>query len=717
MSTGSPDPAPTAGPALPRGLVANPRLSRWVSVGRDGTVTVRVGKVELGQGILTALAQIAADELDVDLPAIRMQAASTAEGPDEGLTAGSLSVADSGAAVRQVCAEVRALFVAEAARTLAADPADVTVSGGVASTPGGSRRVSYAELADRIDLEREVDGSVRAKAIPESRLVGTSVPRLDLPDKITGRPRFIQDLTLPGQLSGRVVRPPSPAATLTGVDTAVVDALPGVVSVLRDGDFLGVVAQDEETAERAAAVLAGTARWHEEPTLPDEDDLPRFLRDGPAESFVVAEPDPSGVPDRAVRRIRASYSRPFLAHASMAPSCGAARWDGEGVSVWSHSQGIHALQRAIALALGSDIDQVGVRHVESAGSYGHNGADDAAFDAVLLARTVPGRPVHVRWSRRDELTWAPFGSAMVADVEAGVDATGAVLTWSYDVWSQGHTARPGYAGSPGLLGAAHQDRSRPVPPPADPPVLAGGGITRNASPIYTFPHRRIQGHRLLRTPVRSSSLRSLGAFTNVFAVESFMDELALAAGQDPVAYRLAQLADPRAREVLSTAAELGRWDRRGTEESVGYGIGFARYKDRGAYCAVVAEVEAVHEVRVRRLALVVDVGRVVNPDGVRNQIEGGAVQATSWTLKERVRFDRWRITSADWESYPILRFSEVPQVDVHLIARPDEPSVGAGEAAQGPTAAAIANAVADALSVRVRDLPITTDRIVAALNG
>jgi CO/xanthine dehydrogenase Mo-binding subunit len=400
----------------------------------------------------------------------------------------------------------------------------------------------------------------------------------------------------------------------------------------------------------------------------------------------------------------------------MAPSCGAARWDGDAVSVWSHSQGIHGLQRAIALTLGMDADQVSVRHVESAGSYGHNGADDAAFDAVLLARSVPGRPVHVRWSRRDELTWAPFGSAMVADVEAGVDAAGSVVTWSYDVWSQGHTARPGYAGSPGLLGAAHRDRSRPVPPPADPPVQFGAGTARNATPIYTFPHRRIRGHRVLRAPVRSSSLRSLGAFTNVFAIESFMDELALAAGQDPVAYRLGQLADPRAREVLSTAAELGHWDRRGTEEGVGYGIGFARYKDRGAYCAVVAEVEAVHEVRVRRLAMVVDVGRVVNPDGVRNQIEGGAVQATSWTLKERVRFDRWRITSGDWESYPILRFSEVPQVDVHLMARPDEPSVGAGEAAQGPTAAAIANAVANALSVRVRDLPITAERIMAALD-
>ncbi|MEE6308724.1 molybdopterin cofactor-binding domain-containing protein [Plantactinospora veratri] len=724
VSADGPEVAPDL-PPLPRGVLANPRLARWITVHRDGTVTVRVGKVEVGQGILTALAQLAADELDVDIAAVRMAAASTAEGPDEGLTAGSLSVADSGAAVRQVCAEVRARFVAEAVLTLPLDPETVTVQDGVITDAAGVRRTSYGELSERVDLAREATGAVRPKPVRQARWAGTSVPRLDLPDKLAGRPRFIQDLALPGQLSGRVVRPPSPAATLVEVDTAAARELPGVQAVVRDGDFLGVVAEGEANAERAASALAEGARWHEEPTLPDEDDISNFLREGPAESIPVPEPGGAARQGAAVghaggpvvRRLRASYSRPFLAHASMAPSCGAARWaeDGTAVAVWSHSQGIHGLGRAIGAALELDADRVDVRHVESAGSYGHNGADDAAFDAVLLARAVPGRPVHVRWSRRDELTWAPFGSAMVAEVQAGVGADGTVLTWSYDVWSQGHTARPGYAGSPGLLASTHRDRSRPTPPAADPPAWGGGGTTRNAWPIYTFPERRIHGHRVLRTALRSSSLRSLGAFTNVFAIESFMDELALAAGTDPVAYRLAQLVDPRAREVVSTAAALGGWQRRGTEESVGYGIGFARYKDRGAYCAVLAEVEARHEVRVRRLTLVVDVGRVVNPDGVRNQIEGGAVQATSWTLKERVRFDRWRVTSADWENYPILRFGEVPQVDVHLVDRPSEPSVGAGEAAQGPTAAAIANAVADALSVRVRDLPITADRIVAAL--
>jgi len=647
---------------LPRSLAANPRLSDWVRLAPDGCFEIRVGKVELGQGIVTALAQIAADELDVPLDRVRMVPAGTAEGPDEGITAGSLSVADSGAALRQACAEVRALRAAGAT-----------------------------------SWDRDADGSARPKSAAELRIVGTSVSRLDLPDKVSGRPRYVHDLRLPGQLYGRVVRPPSPGARLVSVESSV--------DAVVDGSFLGVVAATESGADRAASTLARAAVWDEADTLPDEDTVPAFLREGPLEtSTVVAGPTVSG-------GFRASYSRPFLAHASIAPSCAVAQWDGDTVRVWSHTQGPHPLRRAIAQALDMPPSRVTVSHVEGAGAYGHNAADDAAFDAVLLARTVPGRPVRVRWSRRDELTWAPFGSAMVADVAATVDEGGMVTAWSYDVWSQGHIARPGYAGSPGLLAAAHLENPHPLPPPADPPLERGAGIARNAVPIYAFPERSIRAHRALRAPLRSSSLRSLGAFLNVFAIESFMDELAARAGRDPLDHRLAHLADPRARAVLLAAAELGGWG------GANRGLGLARYKDRGAYCAVVAEVEAEHDVRVRRLAIAVDVGRVVNPDGVRNQIEGGAVQAASWTLKERVRFDRRRVTSVDWETYPILRFSEVPRVDVALLARPDEPSVGAGEAAQGPTAAAIGNALAAAVGVRVRDLPLTPERVVAAINA
>ncbi|MGH8868667.1 MAG: molybdopterin cofactor-binding domain-containing protein [Actinomycetes bacterium] len=722
--------------ALPRGLAANARLSRWLSIASDGSITVRVGKVELGQGVLTALAQIAADELDVDLARVRMAPANTASSPDEGVTAGSMSVSDSGAALASACAHVRALFVREAAARLDIEEDAVVVADGVFGDAQGGRRTSYGSLAAAIDLDRDADGTSEPKASDGMRVVGTSVPRLDLPDKIAGMPRFIHDLVLPGQVYGRVVRPPSPAATLVDVDTGQAEARAGVLAVVRDGSFLGVVAESEYIADRAATLLSEGARWKEEATLPDEDDLPGFLRAAPTDTLVVEDTGDAdtpqvdtrqaGTPGRVVREMSAAYSRPFLAHASMAPSCGAARWDEGSLTVWTHSQGIHPLRGAIAQALGLDATTVTVQHVDGAGSYGHNGADDAAFDAVLLARATPGRPVHVRWSRQDELTWAPFGSAMSVQVHAGLDTAGNVHTWSFDVWSQGHVARPGYDGSPRLLAAAHLERPQPLAPAVDPPLTRGGGTARNAAPIYAFPARRVVAHRVLQSALRSSALRALGAFTNVFAIESFMDELALSAGRDPVEYRLAHLDDSRACAVLEAAAQHAGWrsdatapDTRETPgtpgDSVGRGVAVARYKGRGGYCAVVAEVEAVHEVRLRRLVLVADVGRVVNPDGLRNQIEGGAVQASSWTLKERVRFDRERVTSVDWETYPILPFSEIPQVDVHVLDHPGEPSLGAGEIAQGPTAAAIGNALADALGVRVRDLPLSAENIVAAM--
>jgi len=701
--------------ALPRDLAANPRLARWVSVGPDGTVGLRVGKVELGQGILTALAQVLADELDVPLDRVRPLPAHTGLGPDEGLTAGSTSILDAAPAVRIVGAAVRALFVAEAARRWGIDPVDVALEAGEILAPDG-RSASYADLAGSVDLDVDVDADVLVKDVDDARLVGSSAARADLPDKVAGRPRYITDLRPPGMLFGRVVRPPSPGARLTSVGEvrADVEGRAGV-EVVRDGSFLGVVGADEHAVNRAADALGESSAWVEEDRLPDEDDLTAFLLAGPHEDIPALAEDQATTGD--VRRLSARYSRPFLAHASIGTSCGIARWEEDGrVSVWSHSQGIFKLRDAIAQALDLDASAVVVEHAENAGCYGHNGADDAAFDAVLLARAVPGRPVLVQWTRQDELGWAPFGSAMVTEVSAAVSDSGQVVEWAYDVFSQGHTTRPGYAGVPGLLAGAYLEHPLPAPAATDPPPAAGGGSTRNAVPIYAVGPRRITGHRLLETPIRSSALRALGAFMNVFSIESFMDELAAAVGEDPLAYRLRHLEDPRGRDVLEAAAAASRWGS-GLPEGAARGIGLARYKDRGAYCAVVAEVEAEEAVRVRRLTVAVDVGRVVNPDGVRNQIEGGATQATSWTLKERVRFDRRRITSVDWESYPILRFSEAPEIDVHLVDRPALPSVGAGEAAQGPTAAAIGNAVAAAVGVRVRGLPITTEAVVAAIEA
>ena len=700
----------------PKDVAANPRLSTWVRVDTDGAVHVQSGKVELGQGILTALTQLAADELDCPVDRVLVHGATTAGGPDEGPTAGSMSVADSGAAVRAACAHARSLFVGAAARRLGADPADVDLRDGIFSAGDGS--ASYGDLAADVDLDVDIDASVPGKKPGAGALTGTSVPRVDLPDKVRGRARFIQDLVLPGQLWGQVVRPPSPKARLVSVDPDGVEAMTGVLAVVRDGSFLGVVCDDERRADVAAEALRAASSWEEHPTLPDESDLAAYLRGGPVTTFDVDVTREITDPAPQVRKLAATYTRPFLAHASMSPSCGVAQWSDRGdVHVWSHTQNVFGLRSAIASALGLGPGAVVVEHAEGAGAYGHNGADDAAFDAVLLARAVPGRPVHVRWRRADELAWSPFGSSMAIDLGVRLSAEGRMVCWESDVWSQGHTSRPGYAGSPGLLAAAHLAAGAPLPDPVDPPPERGAGSTRNAVPGYTVPVRMIRGHRRQHVALRTSSLRTLGAYGNVFAIESMVDEAAGAAGADPLDFRLAHLADDRARAVLRAVADHVGWASRPRDGETGWGLGYARYKAKGAYCAVVAEVEAVSDIRVRRLTLAVDVGRVVNPDGVRNQIEGGAVQSTSWTLKERVTFDRTRVTSVDWETYPILRFSETPHVEVLLLDRPELPSVGAGEASQGPTAGAIANAVAAAVGVRVRDLPITPERVVAALEA
>ena len=697
---------------LPASLEKNPRLARWLRFRRDGTVEVRSGKVEIGQGILTALRQVAADELDVALERVHLVPADTACSPDEGVTSGSLSMQDSGAALRWACAEARAIYLAAAAARLGADIGTLTVREGEIRAPGPAS-TSYAELADDALLERDATGAAAPKGVAFRRLTGESAPRIDLPDKVLGRHAFIHDIRRPGMLHGRVLRPPSPAATLLVLEEGDARGMPGVVDVVRDGSFVGVIAEREEIAAEALERLAKHARWRETPSLPDESTLAEWLRTQPHETTLIAEHAAAGEGSIA-RTLSARFTRPFLAHASIGPSCAVAQWKGAQVRVWSHTQGIFNLRADLALALSIDADQVRVAHAQGAGCYGHNGADDAALDAALLARAVPGRPVRVQWSREDELAWSPFGPAMAISLEADLDGEGEVLAWRGDVWSNGHGTRPGRARTPALLAAWHLAKPFERPMAVNPPLSSGGGSERNAVPGYEFPALRVSNHRVLAMPLRPSALRSLGAFANVFAVESFADDLARARGEDPLAWRLRHLADPRARAVIEAAGRLARWSEWSAREGCGQGIGFARYKGTGAFCAVVAQVELTHEVRVTRLAIAVDVGFAVNPDGVANQVEGGAIQAASWTLKEAVRFDRTRITSGAWESYPILRFSEVPAVQVEVLQHAAEASLGAGEAAQGPTAAAIGNAVFNAIGARIRDLPITAERIAAA---
>jgi CO/xanthine dehydrogenase Mo-binding subunit len=699
------------GSPLPGSLRTNRRLSQWLRFRSEGCVEVFSGKVELGQGILTALAQIVADELDVSLGQVRMMPASTAWSPNEAMTSGSLSVQESGTALRHACAEARAIYLAAAAAQLGAPAGSLTVAEGSITGAGGVR-TSYWQLAQDDLLERDATGQVAPKPVGAHRTIGRAVARHDLPDKIFGRPCFIHDLALPRMLHGRVLRPPSPDATLIEFGAAAVSALPGVVAVVRDGSFVGVLAESEADADAARQKLAVGMTWHQVASLPDEASLAAWLRAQDAEISIVDSKSAAACQPPA-HTVKATYTRPYLAHGSIGPSCALAQWQDSGLRVWTHSQGIFSLRRDLALALDLAEHRIVVQHVQGAGCYGHNGADDVAFDAARLAHAAAGRPVRVQWSRADELAWAPFGPAMVVDMEADLDAAGAIMGWRQAIWSNGHTSRPGHAKAPALLGAWHLDKPFARLPAINPPAARGGGAERNAVPLYDFPAWQIVNHYVMTMPLRTSALRSLGAYANVFAIESFIDELAVAAGVDPLAFRLRYLSDSRAREVLERAARNAGWGAWLKREGSGHGIGFARYKNNGAYCAVVAEIEAEAEIRVRRLVIAVDVGLVINPDGVVNQVEGGAIQATSWTLKEAVHFDRRRVTSESWETYPVLRCSETPAVEVELVPRPDHAPVGAGEAALGPTAAAIANAVFDALGVRVRDLPLTGERIQA----
>jgi nicotinate dehydrogenase subunit B len=702
------NPAPSPVPKLPVSVAANPVLSSWIRFSPEGQVVVSPGKVEIGQGIVTALAQIAADELDVEISRVRMVRASTAASPNEGVTSGSLSVQQSGRAIRQVCAEVRQIFLAAASDRLGVGIDALEISDGTISGPGNVR-TSYWELAGEVPLDRDATPGATPKSSTQRTLAGNSVQRVDIPDKVFAHPRFIHDSALSGMLHGRVLRSELSAAKLVDLPEHGARTVAGLVAIVRDGNFAGIVSETEASAEAALKALRKGAAWSSDETLPDEDRLAEWLKAQPVESTVIDQ-RMAARPSEKKRTIRRQYTRPYLAHGSIAPSCAMAQWTGDRVHVWTHSQGVYLLRADLALVLKLPVENITVEHMEGAGCYGHNAADDVALDAVLLAKAAGGRPVRVQWSRADEMSHAPFGAAMAIEIEADLDAQNEIIGWRHSIWSNGHAARPGRAAQPALLAATELANPFPRMISTNPPQANGGGGDRNSVPLYDFPSWTIESHRLKTMPVRTSALRTLGAQGNVFAIESFLDELAAERGEDPVGFRLRYLSDSRAQDVIKSAARRANWKPE-KRSGVGYGLGFARYKNTGAYCAVVAEVEGAEDISVKRLTIAVDVGEAINPDGVINQIEGGAIQATSWALKERVRFDRQRITSNTWTAYPILRFSEVPEVQVEVIQRPDREPLGAGEAAHGPVTAA----VFDALGVRVRNLPITRDSLIAAM--
>ena len=699
--------------SLPGSLRASPMLDAWMRIDAEG-ITVFTGKVELGQGIKTALLQVAAEELHVEPGLISLITADTARTPDEGYTAGSQSMQESATAIRHAAAQARELLIEAAAKRFAVPLEELTARDG-AVILGDGRSASYRELGSADLLHVAAQSRSKLKEPGSYRVIGRPMPRVDIPAKVFGGVAYVQDLRLPGMVHARVVRPPSYAARLNSVEIGPIERMPGVVKVVRDGSFLAVVAEREHQAVKAMDALALASQWNESGSLPDAAYIYDWLRSAPSQEYIIRDGRPDLEP--SARNLQAVYHRPFQMHGSIGPSCAVALAEAGGLTVWTHSQGVYPLRGAIAEMLRLPRDKVRAVHMEGSGCYGHNGADDVAADAALVAMAFPGRPVRVQWMRDQEHAWEPFGSAMVTSVRASLDDGGAIANWQYEVWSNAHSTRPGGAGN--LMPAWHLATpfAQPVPRPIPQPT---GGGDRNAIPIYRFGNTRVVHRFIPGMPLRVSALRGLGAYMNVFSIESFMDELAKAANADQVEFRLRHLEDARARDVVQLAAKKFGWHAAvKPTRGRGRGFAFAKYKNLAAYTAVAVELEVEHEsgqVRLLRFVAADDSGEIVNPDGVRNQIEGGMVQSASWTLGEAVTFDATHITSRDWSAYPILRFPELPEsVEVHLIDRPGQPYLGTGESAQGPTAAAIANALADATGVRMRELPFTRRRVKAAI--
>ncbi|MDB5541108.1 MAG: xanthine dehydrogenase family protein molybdopterin-binding subunit [Devosia sp.] len=709
-----PAPAPASPSALPGDLNIDPMLDSWIAIDADNQVTVFTGKAELGQGVKTAILQCAAEELKIDPLTIKLITADTVLSPNEGYTAGSMSMSMSGTAVRNAAAQVRELLIAKAATQLKADPTTLTAQGG--QIVGGPQSLTYGALVTGETLHVNAQPTSKLTPTADFTVMGTSLPRVDIPGIVTGAVTYVQDLRPDGMLHGRVVRPPSYTATLADADTASIEKMPGVVKVIRDGSYLAVIAQQEWQAIVAMRTLARSAKWKEQASLPDEAHLPEALKALAVEDGTVA--DSNTTPTGVVQTFDASYTRPYQMHGSIGPSCALGQLGSDGVTtIYTHTQGVYPDHAAIAQMLGVDQTKVHCIHMQGSGCYGHNQADDAAADAALMARAVPGKPVRVQFMREQEHAWEPYGPGMVTHFTGGVDANGKIAQWDYELWSNSHNSRPG---PPGALLSA---RYLATPFPQDPQVFSitpTGSGDRNSDPLgYSLPQKHVIWHFIKDQPLRQSALRSLGAFFNLFSMESSVDEMARLAGVDPVDFRLTQAADPRGAEVIRRAASSFDWAGWTPVPGRGRGFAFARYENHASYLAIAVEIAVNTDtgtVRLVRANAAIDSGEIVNPNGIRNQTEGGILQSMSWTLYEAVTFDRTRITSIDWQTYPILRFGGVPDsIEVDIVPQPGQPFLGAGEAAQGPTSAAIANAIRDAIGVRLYDLPLTADKVKAAL--
>jgi CO/xanthine dehydrogenase Mo-binding subunit/aerobic-type carbon monoxide dehydrogenase small subunit (CoxS/CutS family) len=711
---------------IPSILHMTPELDSWIKIDSEGTVTLFTGKVEYGQGIRTAFAQILADEMDLSLDQVRVVMADTQVTPDEGLTVGSMSLETTGNAVRFIAAEARQFILSIAYEELEVPIEGLVVQDGVITDPETGRTTTYWELLGGKKFGTSYSGAISPKSAKDYQVVGEPVQRLDLAAKVAGEPVFVQDLELPSMLHGRILRPPNYGARLISMKADDVLAMPDIVKVVQDGSFIGVIAESEHGAIKALELLKETCQWEYGPTLPDQNEFISTIEEQPSQSFLVVDGTPTTDPippinsfDHEAVTISATYARPYQMHGSLGPSAAVAQLIDGRITIWAHSQGIFALKASIANVLGLDHDAVHVIYMEGPGCYGHTGADDAALDAALLAKALPGRPISTKWTLPDERKWEPYAPVMSIKMQGSLDKDGEIINWNHDVWSPPHLgrARPDNETS-GLLASWYLSQPMSAQQLA-PGMWMEGGAHRNAKPIYDFPHCRIVKHALEQSPLRVSSLRSLGAFSNIFAIESFMDELAVKAEVDPLDFRLRNLSDERAIAVLETAGERAGWRERNThKDDHGLGLALAQYKNRACYAAVIVEVAVNREsggIDLIRAVIAADAGQIVNPDGLSNQLEGGFVQAASMALYEEVKFDHLGITSDDWESYPILRFTNAPVIETVLIDRPGQPFLGAGEGTTGPTPAAIANAVFNAVGIRMRSIPFRSDRILDAL--
>ena len=699
---------PPAVEVPPPEVQAAPNVESWLHIGPDGRVVLSSGRSEVGQGVHAALRQVAAAQLGTDVDLVVVRTPRTDESPDEGYTSGSRSMQQGAVAVAMAAAGLRRLLLDRAEAVLRTPADGLTVAPDGFVVDGAGRRVGFAELVEHGALRGEI--SLDDQPRWTGAALGLPTPRADLPAKVTGSPAYVHDLDFPGMLHARLVLPPTYDAQLTEVDPSGVEAMPGVERVIVDGRLLLVLAAREEQAVRAAVALEARARW-DDPGLAFNGSAIETLRGLPAQRTAERQ-DPDVETALAARTShRASYSKPYHSHGSMAPSAAVAHLDDGQLTVWSHTQGVYPLRKELAAITGLDDERLTVVQRHGPGCYGQNAADDAAAFAAYAAQQAPARPVRLMLSSADEFGWEPYGSAMACDIEASLDGTGRIAGWRHRIITDTHTARPAGQGDRLAVSWLRADG-------AERPWLGPSrGGTRNSLPIYDFPAIGTVADQV-EGPLRTGPLRSLGAFFNIFAIESFMDELAEAAGEDPLAFRLAHLRDPRARELLEIIADVAGWRPRVGPSGRGQGLGLNRYHDVFAYVAVVADVDVDLEtdhVTVERLVIAGDAGTVVHAEQLRQQLEGAALQALSRTIHERLPADAWGVHARDWSSYPVLRFTEVPKLEVIVLDRPGTPPLGAGEASTGPVAPAVANAIDDAVGIRLRDLPLTDQAVRARL--